>query len=91
MVLVDNLDGTFDVTLKVDPNGDMLPIDATTFDIEISDSNTPGTVVYTEKINLNVKDLKQEIVVQSKVESKVGEIQIDFDNVLESGKVKNSN
>ena len=88
VVLVDNLDGTFDVTLKVDPNGDMLPIDATTFDIEISDSNTPGTVVYTEKINLNVKDLKQEIVVQSKVESKVGEIQIDFDNVLESGKVR---
>ena len=88
VVLVDNLDGTFDVTLKVDPNGDMLPIDATTFDIEISDSNTPGTVVYTEKINLNVKDLKQEIVVQSKIESKVGEIQVDFDNVLEAGKIR---
>ena len=88
VVLVDNLDGTFDVTLKVDPNGDMLPIDATTFDIEISDSNTPGTVVYTEKINLTVKDLKQEVLVKSKVEDKVAEIKVDFDNVLEAGKVR---
>jgi flagellin len=88
VVLVDNLDGTFDVTLKVDPNGDMLPIDATTFDIEISDSNTPGTVVYTEKVNLTVKDLKQEVLVKSKVEDKVAEIVVDFDNVLEAGKVR---
>ena len=76
--LVDNLDGTFDVTVNVDPNGEMLPINATSFDIEISDSSAPGTVVYTETIQLNVKDLKQNILVQSKVEDKVGEISISL-------------
>ena len=86
--LVDNLDGTFDVTVNVDPNGEMLPVNATSFDIEISDSSAPGTVVYTETIQLNVKDLKQKIIVQSKVEDKVGEISIAHDNVLESGKVR---
>ena len=86
--LVDNLDGTFDVTVNVDPNGEMLPVNATSFDIEISDSSAPGTVVYTETIQLNVKDLKQKILVQSKVEDKVGEISIAHDNVLESGKVR---
>jgi hypothetical protein len=38
VTLLDNLDGTFDITIGVDPNGEMLPVDATSFDIEISDS-----------------------------------------------------
>ncbi|MCH1515479.1 MAG: hypothetical protein L7U52_02100, partial [Alphaproteobacteria bacterium] len=86
--LVDNLDGTFDVTINVDPNGEMLPIDATSFDIEISDSANPGTVVYTETINLNVKDLKQNIVLRSQVEDRVGQINVQFDDVLEAGKIR---
>ena len=36
--LVD-IDGTFDVTVNVDPNGEMLPVNAVSFDIEISDSS----------------------------------------------------
>ena len=88
VTLLDNLDGTFDVTINVDPNGEMLPVDATSFDIEISDSANPGTVVYTETINLNVTDLKQNVVLRSQIEDRVGQISVQFDNVLEAGKVR---
>jgi len=89
VTLTDNLDGTFDITIGVDPNGEMLPVDATSFDIEITNATgTPSGIVYTETINLNVTDLKQNIVVNSKVEDKVGKIDIAFDNVLEAGKVR---
>ncbi len=82
------MDGTFDVTVNVDPNGEMLPVDAVSFDIEIEDSTTPGTVVYTETINLSITDLKQNVIVTSIVEDKVGKIDIAFDNVIEAGKVR---
>ncbi|MEL0255727.1 MAG: flagellin, partial [Burkholderiaceae bacterium] len=74
--------------VNVDPNGEMLPVDAVSFDIEIEDSTTPGTVVYTETINLNITDLKQNVIVTSIVEDKVGKIDIAFSDVIEAGKVR---
>ena len=55
--LVDNLDGTFVVTIETDRTGSPLPANATSFTIEIEDSASPGTTVFTHTINLNVTDL----------------------------------
>ncbi|MDC1136068.1 flagellin [Alphaproteobacteria bacterium] len=55
--LVDNLDGTFAVTIETDRTGSPLPANASSFTIEIEESTSPGTTVFTHTINLNVTDL----------------------------------
>ena len=88
ITLTDNGGNTFDVSVAVDPNGEMLPVDAISFDIEIFDANNLNTAAHVETINLSITDLKQNLIKTSVVEDKVGEINITYDNVLESGKVR---
>ena len=86
--LTDNGGNTFDVSVAVDPNSEMLPVDTISFDIEIFDANNLTTPAHIETINLNITDLKQNLIRTSVVEDKVGKIDVSFDNVLESGKVR---
>ena len=88
VLLTDNGGNTFDVSIAVDPNSEMLPADAISFDIEIFDANNLNTAAHVETINLSITDLKQNLIRTSVVEDKVGEINITYDNVLESGKVR---
>ncbi|MCH1515605.1 MAG: hypothetical protein L7U52_02730, partial [Alphaproteobacteria bacterium] len=86
--LTDNGGNTFDISIAVDPNSEMLPVDAVSFDIEIFDANNLTTAAHVETINLSITDLKQNLIRTSVVDDKVGEIDISHTNVLESGKVR---
>ena len=88
ITLTDNGGNTFDVSIGVDPNGEMLPVDATSFEIEIFDANDLVNVAHVETINLNITDLKQNIRVASVVENQVAKIDIEYNEVFEAGKVK---
>ena len=86
--LTDNGGNTFDISIAVDPNSEMLPVDAVSFDIEIFDANNLTTAAHVETINLSITDLKQNLIRTSVVDDKVGEIDISHTNVFESGKVR---
>ena len=88
ITLTDNGGNTFDISIAVDPNSEMLPVDALEFEIEIYDANDLTVVEHVETINLNITDLKQNIIRNSVIEDKVGKIDIEFNDVLEAGKVK---
>ena len=62
ITLTDNGGNTFDISVAVDPNSEMLPVDALEFEIEIYDANALTVVEHVETINLNITDLKQNII-----------------------------
>ena len=76
ITIVDNLDGTFDVTMDVDNSGEFVPVDATSFSIEIEDNTNPGVTIFTETFNLNMIDMKGNVVKTAGNERTTGEISI---------------
>ena len=87
ITLVDNLDGTFDVTMNVDNNGEFVPVDATSFDIEIADVGAPNTVLFTETFTLTMIDMKGNVTKTAGSEVTTGEINIAM-SAVEGAKVK---
>ena len=87
ITLVDNEDGTFDISLNVDNNSEFVPLDATSFSIEVFDVATPTTIAFTETINLTMVDMMGHITKTSGNEQTNGEINIAM-TAVEGGKTK---
>ena len=87
ITLTDNLDGTFDVSLAVDNNGEMVPVDLTSFSIEVFDVAAPTTVVFTETYTMTMIDMKGHVTKTAGSERTAGEIDIAM-TAVEGGKTK---
>ena len=87
ITLVDNLNGTFDVSLAVDNNGEFVPVDLTSFSIEVFDVAAPTTVVFTETYTMTMVDMMGHVTKTSGNEQTNGEIDIAM-TAVEGGKTK---
>ena len=87
ITLTDNLDGTFDVSLAVDNNGEFVPVDLTSFTVEVFNVSAPTTVVFTETYTMTMVDMKGHVTKTSGNEQTNGEINIAM-TAVEGGKTK---